>query len=225
MIADLISVIFPATCPSCKNLLMQQEQLVCSNCAQKLRINHDYSEENILNKSWIGRVEIKHSIFFSYFDKGNPMQSLLHQIKYKGRPDIARKLGELTGQTMMKYYSTDEFDIMIPVPLHWRKQRKRGYNQSVQIAKGIQKHFEIPVRLEIKRVNYGKTQTFKNRYERLESLTNSFSLKNPDNIHGKNILLIDDVITTGSTLEHIAEILLENNANSVSILAIAYTEK
>lgn len=176
-----------------------------------------------MSRIWWGRFQIKHSIHYAYFDKGGVIQNLLHEIKYKGRKDLAHELGKQFGFKILNKLSVEAFDLIIPVPLHWKRRRQRGYNQSQEIANGLSEILQIPVQEIIRRKRATATQTAKTKVERMKNLESAFWLETENDLSSTNILLLDDVITTGATIENMIASFEDTKVGSISVGALAYT--
>jgi ComF family protein len=171
---------------------------------------------------FIGRVNIKQATSFCYFDKGGHLQHLLHQLKYKGNREVGCKMGILFGYDLIQMPLYQDIDAIIPVPLHPNKERKRGFNQSVEICNGLSESMNRPIILgNLVREIHTTSQTRKGRFERWENVSGIFNVKNETPLIGKHLLLIDDVVTTGATLEACCEPLLKIPGVRVSIATIA----
>jgi ComF family protein len=167
-----------------------------------------------------GRVRIIHATSFFFFFKGSIYQKLIHKLKYEGRMDIAYQLGRLFGAELKATFFS-EADYVIAVPLHPQRQRKRGYNQSEVIAMGISDILQIKlVKGNLIRNKSTSTQTRKNRFERFLNMDGSFELREPNSLYGKKLILVDDVVTTGSTLEACAQVLLDSGCSDLGILTL-----
>ncbi|HQR00605.1 MAG TPA: phosphoribosyltransferase family protein, partial [Ferruginibacter sp.] len=154
------------------------------------------------------------------------LQHLIHQLKYKGNQDIGKYLGELTGMSLQNSARFQTLDAIIPLPLYPEKERKRGYNQAAVIAEGISSVLNIPViNAVVIRSHATETQTRKHRTERWENVNRSFRITDPQQLAGKHVLLVDDVITTGATLEACGEVILETPSSKLSIATLAYAPK
>ncbi|WP_336246174.1 ComF family protein [Cognataquiflexum nitidum] len=158
---------------------------------------------------------------FLRFSKKGASQSLLHQLKYKNKPEIGIELGRLYGNILRQSGFSQNWDHIVPVPLHPLKKKKRGYNQSEQFAKGLSEALNIPVALSLIRVQFTETQTRKSRMERIENVAEVFDVDSLDEIKGKRLLLVDDVMTTGATLITCANVLLEKGSKAVDLAVIA----
>ncbi|MFW5700094.1 MAG: ComF family protein [Cyclobacteriaceae bacterium] len=180
-------------------------------------------KNNSMAQLFWGRVLIEEASAMYYFEKGGKCRKIIHQIKYKGHPELARYLGNIYGtelSLMGKYANTD---ILIPVPLHQSRQKQRGFNQSEWFARGLADSLGKTVMTGVLVRFLGSgTQTNKSRIERWENVKNNFRVKFPERIENKHILLVDDIATTGATLESCASVLLKNNGVKVSIITLAF---
>ena len=199
---DFIALFYPNLCVGCERNLYRDEKHLCLNCLTQLpRTNYHQVKENVIEKRFYGRVEIEYASTFLYFEKEIITQKLLHEIKYRGRKELGERLGALFGSQLADS-RFNEADMIIPVPLHPNKLRVRGYNQSEWIAKGIAKKMQKPLENNVlKRIIENPTQTSKGVYERWENTAGIFESENTEFIENKHLLLVDDVLTTGSTLE------------------------
>ena len=220
---DFKSLFFPKLCNGCRTTLTAQENLVCTACIYNLPFTDFHIHtENQLEKTFWGKVIIQNASAYLYFKQGGIVQSLMHQLKYNNMPELGIWLGEMYGKQLTKFSDYSDFEAIIPVPLHKTKQRKRGYNQSEQIAIGLSKVLGIPVVNDVlKRTRYADSQVQKSRISRYDNLKASFSAENQQNI--SKAILIDDTITTGATLEACAHALNSAGIDKISILGIAYT--
>lgn len=170
----------------------------------------------------MGRVPIVSAASLYYFTKGGSVQKLIHQLKYKGKKEIGNFLGSYYGQELNGSEHFSSIEGIIPVPLHKKKQKKRGYNQSDIFAQGLSSTMNIEVLNNIlERNHFSDTQTRKTRFNRWRNVKDIFEITTSEKIQGKHILLVDDVVTTGATLEACTNKLLESSASSVSIATIA----
>jgi ComF family protein len=221
-IESFFSVFYPRLCPGCQENLRENERFVCARCRYELPLtNFGDTFGNSVEKLFWGRTHLSHASSMYHFLKGGRAQHLIHAVKYKSRRDLGHELGLWMGHTYNKTVFS-KVDALIPVPLHPQKERERGYNQSSVLAGGISEVWKIPVLENIlQRTNYTQTQTHKGRYDRWENVGGLFVVNPKINITGKHVLLIDDVITTGATLEACSNALLKISEVKVSILTFA----
>ncbi len=223
LLEDFLHLIYPRTCAACGNSLYRYEALLCSYCLIHLpKTFYHKDDTNPLFHLFWGKIPIEMIASFYFYNKGNKVQHLVHQLKYKNRPEIGIYLGKTYGQYLKKVERFKEVDVIIPVPLHHSKLKKRGYNQAEKFAAGLSESMEIPYDVEsFIRTAATETQTRKTKQERWENVKNKFDVTQPNEIIGKHILLVDDVITTGSTLEACAQILLRQEDVKISFASIA----
>jgi ComF family protein len=223
--SNFLELFFPILCVTCGNRLVTQEKFVCIDCWHDLPVtNFHFHNENKVAQLFWGRVKIENATAYFAYNKGSKYQHLIHFIKYKGLKELGFITGQRFGSALNKSVEFNSVDVVVPVPLHPKKQKIRGYNQSEWIAKGISETMNKPVSVgNLQRNLHTSTQTRKNRYERWENVENIFEVIQPDEFAGKHILLIDDVVTTGSTLESCALqlLLIENVKVSIATLAFA----
>lgn len=223
MIADLVGLFFPNNCAGCETPLLKNETAVCLQCQFALPYTRFHTDpENQVNKLFWGKSQINAATSLVFFEKDTRIQNLMHQLKYKGYTSVGEQLGDWLGQELKEIEPFQGVDTIIPVPLHPKKKRKRGYNQSDFIADGIGKRLDATVeKTNLIRTKFSTTQTKKSRFKRWENVSSIFAVKDPKALEGKHILLVDDVVTTGSTLEACAAALLEIEGVTVSVATIA----
>lgn len=181
---------------------------------------------NVVEKIFWGRLAFEHATSFLYFKKGGKVQRLMHQFKYKGHKEIGIEAGKWFGHELKRSPYFQDLDLIIPVPLHPKKLRKRGYNQSDYLAKGLSIGLGVSMDADtLVRTSYSSTQTRKSRYERWENVSRIFQLKQPSRVYGKHILLVDDVITTGATLEACGQIVGKEKGTRLSLASLALATK
>lgn len=226
LLFDIEELFFPNLCVTCGNRLVTQEKFVCFDCWLDLPVtNFHFDAENKVARLFWGRVQIENATAYFAYNKGSNYQHLIHFIKYKGLKELGFVTGQRFGHALLKSHEFSSADIVVPVPLHPKKQKLRGYNQSEWIAKGMAESLRKPVSAgNLRRNLHTSTQTRKNRYERWENVENIFEVLNPEEFAGKHILLIDDVVTTGSTLESCAFQLLQVENTKVSIATLAFAD-
>lgn len=222
MFKDFINLIYPQLCLACGEVLVKNETSICTSCIINLpKTNYHLNPDNSLNKIFWGRTQIEMVAAYYFFNKGNKVQRLLHQLKYKGSKQLGEKIGLLYGYDLLNTDNFRTIDFIVPVPLHPKKFKKRGYNQSEFFANGLSQSLQVEVNTKlISRTVNSETQTKKSRFNRWENVASIFTLSNEIDISGKHILLVDDVITTGATIEACAQLLVEKNAR-VSVVCIA----
>lgn len=223
---DLIALFFPELCTACGRSLYRNERIICTNCIYHLPITNFHNDpDNKMARQLWGRFPFVQAIAFLYFRKGNRIQNLMHQLKYKKSPETGSRLGELYAYELKRSITYKPADLIIPVPLHPAKFRKRGYNQSECIAKGLSSILSIPVSTaNLVRLENTETQTKKSRYARYENLINAFHILDTSEFINKHVMLIDDVMTTGATLEACSILLQKIEGVEISICTIAYAE-
>lgn len=213
MLNDFFNLIFPKLCYACNKPLLKSEEVICLSCSFNLpQTNYHLDADNPLNKIFWGRIDVQFVCAFLTFKKGNSVQKLLHKLKYKNAPEVGAKIGQLYGLELKKAEWFKEVDIILPVPLHKKKLKKRGYNQSQYFAEGISETTVVPVdSVSFVRNIYTDSQTKKSRYSRWQNVEDIFSVENEEVLKGKTVLLVDDVITTGATIEACTVSLLKND--------------
>lgn len=224
--ADFFNLLFPACCNACGTPLFYGEKSVCIKCLYDLPYTdfHLYPDNPVAKLFW-GRINCHEVMALLYFKKGTKVQNLIHHLKYKGQTDVGLMLGRMIGEKLLSNTLYQKPDLIVPVPLHQKKENSRGYNQSKCIADGIAEVLQVPVVTGVltRKKNTG-TQTKKSRYQRFENVQSVFEIRQPWGLENQHILLIDDVITTGATLESCGKILLDSGLRKLSIAAAAYAE-
>lgn len=223
MLYYLTELLFPQLCVVCGDKLIEQEKWICLHCLHHIpRTNFHREPENPVAQLFYGRVQIEFATSFFYFSKGSKYQTLLHNLKYKGMKELGEEIGKHFGIDLLQSPDFSSVDVICPVPLHPQKEKKRGYNQSWWIASGMALQMQKELSDDnLKRVTATETQTRKSRFERWTNVEGIFELSDPDAFSGKHILLIDDVVTTGSTLEACAQTIISTTDARVSIATLA----
>jgi ComF family protein len=223
ILSNTAHLFYPHICSGCGSDLLPEGNQLCARCISNLpHTNYAMTAANPIEKIFWGRIPVKaaHSEF--YFAKESLVQQLIHQLKYKGNQEIGVYLGEIMGRTLIKSNRFMNIDAIVPLPLYPDKERKRGYNQAAVICSGMSAVMGIPVLLNnLVRQRFTETQTKKHRTERWENVEGSFAVKNAGALQGRHLLLVDDVVTTGATLEAGAAALLKANAVTLSIATLS----
>jgi len=223
IIANILGLIYPNLCIVCGESLINSENQICMSCVSEMpRTNFHRVKDNIVEKKFWGKVKIEKGTSFFYFAKGSPFQKTLHELKYKGNKKIGKILGMYAATDLIEDNYFSEVDVIIPVPLHPKKLKKRGYNQSEWIAQGLSQILEKPMETKfLHRIRNTETQTKKGVFERFENTEGIFCVEKNGQLAGKHILLVDDVLTTGSTIEAAAQALLSVESVKVSVFTLA----
>ncbi len=217
MFKTIVNLFFPKVCYACSHLLTDNEIHICTTCRHNLPVtNYHFENNDAVEKVFYGRVKIEQATALLRFEKKGIVQQLLHNLKYRSHETIGAILGEWLGNELKTIEAYNNIDAVIPVPLHKNKLRKRGYNQvakfGIEIAKALNAEYIDSVLIK---TTATKTLVFKKRMSRWNNPNEVFSIRNENLIKGKHILLVDDIITTGATIEACANIL--NKANNIKI--------
>lgn len=226
ILLDFMYLFFPNYCRGCEEGLLKGEKIICTRCMMDLpKSNYHREKENPFFHKFSGRLPVKFVMTLFKFVKRGKVQHLLHALKYKNQPEIGVQLGRVYAADLIDENYKDEFDLIVPVPLHPSKRRKRGYNQSEEFGKGLSEILEIPCTEKfLKRIKATTTQTRKSKLNRWENVSEVFEVYEVDELKGKRVLLVDDVVTTGATLEACGEKLLRAGCGEISIACIAATQ-
>ncbi|MCL2502870.1 MAG: ComF family protein [Bacteroidales bacterium] len=228
MLDKFFSLFFPRLCTVCGKSLIPAEKLLCISCISDLpKSDYWLREHNVISRMFHESLEIniKHASSYLYYTKESPYHSLLRRLKYQGETQIGVELGRWFGAELKQAPFYQDIEAVVPVPLHPKKQRKRGYNQSRLFAEGIAAATGWALETDVlKRIRHTSTQTRLNREERQKNVAGAFALDRQERIAGKHILLVDDVLTTGSTLQACASVLLQAPECTISVATIAYIE-
>jgi ComF family protein len=226
-ISSLTNLFFPKLCSGCGNDLFGDEEILCISCIDKLPVtNFHLHANNPVEKIFWGRLPLVMAASYLYFTKDSLLQHLLHSFKYNGNKDIGFYFGRCMGKAFLQSNRFNQIDGLIPLPLHPRKEKKRGYNQATVLCNGIADIMQIPVFTNaIVRPTATETQTHKNRIRRWQNIEGKFLMNDMNIILNKHVVLIDDVVTTGATLESCGQELLKAHGVRLSIATLAYTSK
>ncbi len=225
-IDDLIYLFYPVLCPACGDVLSGRPRFVCLGCQRELpRTGYHLQPESPVAERFWGRVPLAGAGAFLHFVKKGKVQRLVHQLKYEGRKDIGLALGRWYGTELLQSEVFRDVELIVPVPLHPRKERKRGYNQAAVFGRGLAETMGIPCLKDgLVRGRPSVSQTTKSRLERFENVRSAFSLGKAERLRGRHVLLVDDVVTTGATLEACTLCLMAAPVRRVSIATIAIAE-
>ncbi|WP_246168874.1 ComF family protein [Rudanella paleaurantiibacter] len=221
---DFFHLLYPTPCLGCQKMLDQHEMLLCVPCRMGLpETSYHLEMESHLLTKFAGKVRVAHATSFYQFSKGSVVQKLIHQIKYKDRTEAAVTVGQWYGHRLQTECPwVDEIDLFVGVPLHKKRLRKRGYNQADCIAEGLSKATSKPMRTDVMvRTAFRESQTRKNRLQRWLNVKTVFRVSKPEAIIGKHVAIVDDVLTTGATIEACAIELHRAGCKAVSVITIA----
>ena len=220
---NFISLFYPEICAVCYQNLVSGENTICLSCLQKIpRTRLHLVKDNVIEQRFWGKANLERATAFYYFTKKSRFQKILHQLKYSDNREIGVVMGKYAASELIENEDFTQFDYLVPVPLHPKKLQKRGYNQSLCIAQGLAEFLKVEIDTEnLVRVIENPTQTKKSTYERWENTKGIFAVKNPQLFENKRILLIDDVLTTGSTLIACVEAIHEVCNAKVSVFTLA----
>jgi ComF family protein len=223
---DFLSLFFPSVCMSCGASLVKGEELLCTRCMVEInRTGFHLKRDNAVEKLFWGRCRIEKAAAFSFYNRGSRIRRLIHLMKYRGKKEIGFALGKIYGSYLRDSSFMDGIDMLVAVPLHPDRLRKRGYNQSEYIARGISETTGVPVSERIiYRVSATNTQTRRGRFERWTNVEGLFAVFDENQVRGKHVLVVDDVVTTGSTLEACANALLNGGNTRVSVVTLAASQ-
>jgi len=224
MLKHLFSILFPDNCPGCDAPFITGEKIICNLCKIKLpRTGFHNLPENAVAKSFWGKIHLHSATALFHFDKGEVVQKLLHQLKYKDNKEVGLLLGSLLANEIKDAGGYSDVDCIIPVPLHKKKLSVRGYNQSELIAEGMAATWQVQVSTDLLiRKKNTDSQTRKSRFMRFENVDKVFALDNEDVYRDKHILIVDDVITTGATIVACAEAFDHIPGCKISVASIAF---
>jgi ComF family protein len=223
MFQNIINLFFPKVCSGCKSFLLTNENVICTVCRHEIPLtNHHLSIENEAYKKFYGRIPLEHASALVYFHKKGIVQEMIHSLKYRGHEEIGTELGEWYAEELKNITALKTIDQIIPVPLHKRKLKERGYNQVTRFGIALSESLKIMYNpLLLNRNVYSKTQSKKNLIGRTEGIETIFDVDYTEKDHNKHFLLIDDVITTGATLEACSRALLKIPGAKISIVCMA----
>lgn len=220
---DFANLFYPHLCILCKSPLIGNEQQICLNCLYNLpKTNYHTNKGNPARALFAGFSQVEEVTAFLFFEKDGITQKLIHSFKYYDNQALAEYLGRIAAIELKKYGFFASIETIIPIPLHYKKEKKRGYNQSEGIANGIASVYGCEIdKTSLNRITETMSQTRKSAYERHINVENIFKVTNPEKLSGKHVLLVDDVITTGATTSACIEILSEVPEIKISIFSMS----
>jgi len=223
---SFLHLFFPHICSGCGIDVISEESVLCMRCIDAMpETNFEIHPGNPVEKKFWGRLPLTTATAQYYFTKESLMQNLMHQLKYKRNKELGLQLGRMMGDSIKRSGRFD-VDVLVPLPLFPAKEKSRGYNQSTVLCRGMAEHMNVPVLNNvIIRPQYTETQTKKGRIERWLNMEGKFVLKNSDLIRDKHILLVDDVVTTGATLEACGSELLKAENVQLSVATLCYASR
>ena len=218
---DIVNLFFPNLCPGCASILNDYESIICDSCRTSLTFFHYNAKNNPIHEKLVGRIPVRQAYALYRFDANGKLRTIIHSLKYKRKEAISAYFG-LQMSAKLGRPELYDFDFVIPVPLHLKKQKKRGFNQITGFGKCLANHLRIPFHEDrLKRIANTKSQTKKLRFDRWKNVQGKFQYTGTS-INGKHVLLVDDVMTTGATLEICAQVLLKEGAEiSIALIAVA----
>ena len=226
MFKYLLNLFFPKSCAGCNSILLSNEYVICTECRHDIPLtNHHKNKNNEAFSKFYGRIPLEFASAFFYFHKKGIVQEMIHKLKYKGHQEIGSAIGYWYAEELKNCVEISDVDYIIPVPLHEKRLKERGYNQVTTFGESLSESLSIKYDDSILVRNvYSKTQTTKSILGRSTVVDSIFGVKFDENQHNKHFLLIDDVITTGSTLEACSRELLKIPGAKISIVCIAMTQ-
>ena len=220
---SLVNLLFPRVCAACGNILLEGEDCVCTTCRFLLpKTGYENNPDNPLAQMFYGQMPFNAVMAEFFFSKTGKVQHLIHGLKYHHCRENGIFLGQEIGKSLLKAPDYQGIDFIIPIPLHPKKEKLRGYNQSLVIAEGIHEIMNVPIaEKSLVRSVFTDTQTKKSREERYQNVKDIFELKKPEQLQGKHVLLVDDVLTTGATLMSAGKALLHAEGIKISVATVA----
>jgi ComF family protein len=227
ILSPLLHFMYPHNCLGCGSDIIQKENFLCLECTNDLpHTGFALHANNPVEKIFWGRIPVVACMSEFYFSKDSIIQNCIHEFKYRGNRKVGLFLGNLIGKSLLNSTRFSNIDALVPLPLFLQKEFKRGYNQSTLLCEGIHQILNIPlITKNVLRIVHTETQTKKGRIQRWENVEKSFSVLDPGSLKGKHILLVDDVITTGATLEACGAEILKAGDTALSIATLAIATK
>lgn len=225
IVERVIDAILPRACAACGRRLDLDEEVICATCDLNLPRTLYYRDPqtNKMAQAFYGKLDVERCSALFYFHPTSDISRAVYAMKYGGRDDIAAYLGRLTAQEMLPSGFFDGIDVLVPIPLARRKQRRRGYNQSEMIARGIAAETSLPVATDaVVRTKETKTQTALNAMQRMDNVEGAFALTNADALRGRHVLIVDDIVTTGATITACARAAQRAGDVRISVLSVGF---
>ena len=221
LIKGFLNLLYPNVCAGCNGIIDDAKDVICASCFSSFPKSYEFEDKkNKIAQLFWGKVPLEHAFTSFKYVKGSPLQNIIYDLKYRGNTEVGRVLGIEIGKEILK--SNLKIDVVIPVPLHPKKQKKRGYNQSWFIAQGVQDVLGCKLNDDsLLRIKFTETQTKKTKLQRHDNVEQKFAAINTESLQEKHILLVDDVITTGATMVECCSILKTIKNVKVSVAAIA----
>ena len=225
MFHDFLNLLYPKLCHACDSSLKSNEDILCTSCLHAIPVaDHHLEKDNPVEKIFFGRIRVENATSLLLFEKKGMVQKLIHNLKYRGHEEIGSFLGAWLGSELKQIPEWQQVTTIIPVPLHKKKLKIRGYNQVTGFGRDLAKALEVPFRDDILlKVSATQTQTLKKRLARWGSIDETFVLENSSSLENAHVLLVDDLVTTGATLEACAQKLLNIPQMKISIATMAVT--
>jgi ComF family protein len=222
---DLLHLFFPHICMGCGSDVLSTDHMICLHCQNDLPVTHFFAQhDNPVEKAFYGRLPIRNGGAAYFFTKESMLQNLVFQLKYRNNRAIGFYLGKLLGAFLQQSARFANVDVLVPLPLNPRKEKIRGYNQATVLCRGITEVFQRPIADKaVFRKVYTETQTHMGRINRWQNMDGVFAVADKDALENKHILLVDDIVTTGATLEACGAEILKIHGTTLSIATLAYT--
>lgn len=221
-LSDFVSLIYPHLCVACGKTMDDKKCCICVTCQYKLpKTNFHSDPKNPVSRVFWGKVNVIKATALFHYKKADRMQKIMHALKYQGKKEAGVQLGEMFGSEVSNFF--EDIDVIVPIPLHAIKLKKRGYNQAEAIAEGISSSTNTPMIANVlQRTRHNFSQTTKSRYNRWENSEGLFKQNEKYSLTNKHVLLVDDVITTGATMEAAIIALQQNGYNKISVATLAF---